>query len=137
MKRSTDMSSETRVFRDTLIYTVVLNAVRGLVSERTETELFLLVLLFSVVVFILLRMNTYLVSEKFPLAVGVQAQSVEVKFARFVGSTVLNVALQFQSSFVANLAVTALSPEQNVAHVVVFATYGIILLWMLHESLQR
>lgn len=130
------MSSETRVFRDTLIYTVVLNAVKGLLSQRTETELFLLVLLFSVIVFILLRINTHVASTYFPVQLNAHPESVVVKFSRFVSSTVLNIALQFQSSFVAMLALSALSPEKNVAHIIVFAAYGVILVWMLHESLQ-
>jgi hypothetical protein len=131
------MPGGNNVFRNTLIYTVVLNAVRGLVAQRTETELFLLVLIFSIVVFLTMKLDALTNDPTFPAAVDMDPDSSTVRFARFLTSTIMNVALQFQSSFVAMLALSALSPESDTFSVIAYATYGIALLWMLNESVRR
>ena len=116
---------------------MVVNAVRGLVSQRTETELFLLVLLFSIVVFIMIKIDAFVAAPTFAGIMGIHPDATATRFSRFVSSTALNIALQFQSSFVAMLALAALSPETDPFNVIMLAAYGIILLWMLNESIAR
>jgi hypothetical protein len=128
---------ELGVFQNALIYTVVSSSVSVFVTNDDDSNLVLVILIFSVVVYAVYKTTLYLGGPAFPAAIGVDAAHPVVAFVVFVAKTTLNLTLQFQSQFVAILARQSLRPEtSSPMWVVTLASFGIMLLWLLTKSIH-
>jgi presenilin-like A22 family membrane protease len=125
---------EFRVFKDALIYTVCSQTVSHWLDTSNTVSVIFLIMIFSVVVFIVMKANKVLATPAFQRVLP----ETPHRFLVFLGSTIMNLTLQFQSNLVARLAIETLSPGtgNNAWYIVSFATLSIVLLWLLAESMK-
>jgi hypothetical protein len=125
---------EFRVFKDALIYTVCSQTVAHWLDTSNTVSVIFLIMIFSMLVFIVMQGNKVLATT----AVQRMLPPTPHRFLIFLGSTVMNLTLQFQSNLVARLAIETLTPGggDNAWYIVSFATLSIVLLWLLAESMK-
>jgi hypothetical protein len=125
---------EFRVFKDALIYTVCSQTVAHWLDTSNTVSVIFLIMIFSMLVFIVMQGNKVLATT----AVKRMLPPTPHRFLIFLGSTVMNLTLQFQSNLVARLAIETLTPGggDNAWYIVSFATLSIVLLWLLAESMK-
>jgi hypothetical protein len=123
---------EFRVFKDALIYTVCSQIVTIWLDTSNTVSLIFLILIFSVLVFIVMKLNTVVRTQG-----AAYLAPTPLNFATFAVATVLNLVLQFQSNLVAQLAIDTLSPQTaSPDHIATFAILSIVLIWLMAESIK-
>lgn len=124
---------ELSVFTNALIYTVCSQVVTVWLDASNAVSLFFLIIIFSIFVFIMIKMQGVAASPAFSRVLPPTPH----RFLVFVISTVLNLTLQFQSNLVAKLSLDMLGPQTADAwYVASFACLVIMLLWLLAESFK-
>jgi len=116
------------------VYTVVSQGVSALIDQGSENGLIVLMILSTLLAYITVKINKFVHDNRFPDSVHAAPHSAPIAFIRFFTSSVLNLVLQFQSTFIARLGIASLKPQGNTL-VIFLALYGIILLWLLQRTI--
>lgn len=119
------------IFKNALIYSVCTQIVSNVVGVQEPSSLVILILVFAIIV----KLFTAVAIE-LNIASKMYAANMAVHLFVFISSACLNVAVQFESTLIARVAVSILSPaSDHVAWVAILALMSLTLLWLLNESL--
>jgi hypothetical protein len=118
------------IFKNALIYSVCAQIVSNVVGVQEPSSLVVLILVFAIIVKLLTA-----VAIELNIASKMYASNMAVHLFVFISSACLNVAVQFESTLIARVAVSILSPaSDHVVWVTVLAFMSLTLLWLLNES---
>lgn len=119
------------IFKNALVYSVCTQIVTNVVGVHDASSLIVLIMVFAIIVKLLTA-----VTVEIKIATIVFDQNMALKLFMFISSACLNIAVQFESTLIARVAVAVLSPaSDHIAWVGILALMSLTLLWLLNESL--
>ena len=132
------MSSSFEIFKNALVYSVCAQIVDKVVQTSYDANsLVLLIVVFAFIIKIISVLSAYADTFR-PGGQGVRAHDELQRLGVFMIHVSLNIAVQFESTLVGRVTVSALSPaSDHIGWVAILATISLMLLWLLNESLSQ
>ena len=120
-----------RIFQNALVYSVCAEVVRNVMGTNDSTSLVILILVVGIAVYLIT-----LFAIQLNIAAQIYRTNMVIKLVNFIGVTMLNVAVQFASTLIAQVTVTILSPgSEHFIWVGILALMSLTLLWLFNTTL--
>lgn len=119
------------IFKNALVYSVCAEVVRNVMGTNDSSSLIILILVVGIAVHIIT-----LFAIQLNIAAQIHKTNMVIKLLNFIGITLLNVAVQFASTLIAQVTVTILSPgSEHFIWVAILASMSLTLLWLFNATL--
>ena len=120
-----------RIFQNALVYSVCAEVVRNVMGTNDSSSLVILILVVGIAVHLVT-----LFAVQLNIAAQIYTDNMVIKLLNFIGVTMLNVAVQFASTLIAQVTVTILSPgSEHFIWVAILACMSLTLLWLFNATL--
>ena len=131
--------SSFEIFKNALVYSVCAQIVDKVVQTSYDANsLVILIVVFAFIIKMITALSARVAATTRPAKHEVRAHDELERLFIFLVQVSLNIAVQFESTLIGRVTVSALSPaSDHLGWVAILAIISLMLLWLLNESLTQ